>query len=105
MLLDDIKVALRIRNTNFAFDEGEIEPLIDAARHELMLSGISAEKVKAEIPVSALESDMDPLIKRAITVYVKANFGFDNPDADKLKDSFEMLRNHLSLAGDYNAIP
>jgi hypothetical protein len=104
MLIDELKIALRIRNNNFAFDS-EIEGLIEGARHELMLSGISSEKVQSDVEASALDVDLDPLIKRAITVYVKANFGWDNPDSEKLSNSFQMLKNHLSTSGDYNAIP
>ncbi|HFK2719152.1 TPA: hypothetical protein ACG1DY_005001, partial [Escherichia coli] len=73
----------------------EVIDLIEAARQDLILSGVSSEKA---------EDDSDPLIKRAVTTYVKANFGFDNPDAKRLQESYDMLKNHLSLAGDYNAL-
>jgi uncharacterized phage protein (predicted DNA packaging) len=82
---------------NMAFDT-EVQDLIDAARQDLKLAGISSVKADAE-------DDIDPLIKRAITTYAKANFGYDNPDADRLKDSYESLKNHMSLSGDYNAVP
>lgn len=96
-LFDDIKPALRISKSNKAFDT-EVQDLIDAARQDLKLAGISASMVGAE-------NGIDPLIKRAITTYTKANFGYDNPDADRLKDSYESLKNHMSLSGDYNAVP
>jgi hypothetical protein len=82
---------------NLAFDI-EVQDLIDAARQDLKLAGISSVKADAE-------DNIDPLIKRAITTYAKANFGYDNPDADRLKDSYESLKNHMSLSGDYNAVP
>jgi uncharacterized phage protein (predicted DNA packaging) len=88
-MLNDIKTALRISHT--ALDT-EILDLIEEARADLMLSGISDLKAN---------DDKDPLIKRAIKTYCKANFGFDNPDSDKLNRSYESLKNHLSLAGDY----
>lgn len=93
-MLQDIKPKLRISTSNNAFDQ-EILDLIDEARHDLMLSGVSSVKAK---------DDNDPLIKRAITTYCKANFGYDNPDVDRLNRSYEMLKQHLSLAGDYNAV-
>jgi uncharacterized phage protein (predicted DNA packaging) len=96
-LIDDIKPTLRISKMNLAFDT-EVSDLIDAARQDLKLAGISSVKVDAE-------DNIDPLIKRAITTYTKANFGYDNPDADRLKDSYESLKNHMSLSGDYNAVP
>jgi uncharacterized phage protein (predicted DNA packaging) len=94
MILDDVKVALRI--SNIAFD-GEIEDLIAGARQDLIITGISSEKANAT-------NEMDPLIKRAIITYCKAHFGYDNPDSDRLQKSYEMLKTHLSLAGDYHAI-
>jgi hypothetical protein len=105
LLIDEIKIALRISATNYAFDDGEIDPLMEAARQELMLSGISSEILQKEKEALELDSDLDPLIKRAITIYCKAQFGFDNPDSEKLMNSFEMLKSHMSLSGDYNAIP
>jgi uncharacterized phage protein (predicted DNA packaging) len=94
MMLADMKRALRINNT--AYDD-EIIDLIDEARGDLILSGLSESVVNNETVV-------DPLIKRAIRTYVKANFGWDNPDSTKLQDSYEMLKGHLSLSGDYDAI-
>lgn len=93
-MLSNAKLALRISHNTL---DGEIEDLISAARQELILSGISADMVKAE-------TNMDPLIKRAIITYVKANFGFDNPDSEKLNQAFQSLKAHMSLAGDYHAI-
>jgi len=91
-MLESVKLALRITNTAF---DGEISDLIEAARQELILSGVSSSKASDE---------SDPLIKRAITTYVKANFGWDNPDSEKLNQAFQSLKMHLSLAGDYNVV-
>lgn len=92
-MLNDIKTALRISQSNTSFDM-EIQDLIEAARLDLQQSGISFDKAK---------DDEDPLIKRAITVYCKANFGYDsNTSAERFRDSYVMLKQHLSLAGDYN---
>lgn len=92
-MLNSVKLSLRISNT--AFDE-EIIDLIEAARQDLQLSGVSSLKVK---------DDTDPLIKRAITTYVKAHFGFDNPESGRFLSSYESLKMHLSLAGDYIDVP
>lgn len=88
-LLDKIKKSLRI--TSPAFDE-EVGDLILAAREDLVLSGV--DKAKAIL-------DDDPLIIRAITIYAKANFGFDNPDADRLQQSYNMIKAHLTLSQEY----
>ena len=91
-MLAEVKVALRV--TSNAFDS-EITALIDAARSELKLSGIRADKA---------ESATDVLICRAIILYAKANFGYDNTEAERFQESFESLRSHLSLAGDYREL-
>lgn len=88
-ILDDAKLALRISNTAF---DNEINDLISAARQDLTLSGILDTKAN---------DDSDVLIKRAIIVYVKANFGFDNPDVEKLQQSYESLKISLALSTDY----
>ncbi len=89
LILNDIKTVLRISNT--AYDT-EITDLISAARSDLMLAGILPSKAN---------NDTDPLIKRAITVYVKAHFGWNNPDSEKLKQSYDMLKAHLVLSQEY----
>lgn len=88
-MLDDVKLALRISNQ--AYDV-EIADLIDAAKLDLQISGVN--KI----------DETDPLIKRAIIVYVKAHFGYDNPDAERLQQSYVLLKQHLSIAGDYDVV-
>ena len=88
-LLDDIKLTLRISNTAF---DSEISDLISAAQSDLKLSGVLESKVN---------DDTDPLIKRAIIIYVKANFGWNNPDAERLQHSYNMLKIHLALSQEY----
>lgn len=89
-MFEDVKLALRISNS--AFDQ-EIVDLIESARMDLIISGVS--------PLMA-NSDTDPLIKRAIIIYCKSSFGYENADAERLNKSYMMLKQHLSLAGDYN---
>ncbi|MFJ8268528.1 head-tail connector protein [Peribacillus asahii] len=91
-MLEAIKLSLRVSHN--ALDD-ELLDLIEAAQHDLILSGVSSEKAEAE-------TDVDPLIKRAITIYVKANFVSDSKDAERFQCSYDMLKNHLTLAGDYN---
>ena len=65
-MLEIIKQALRVSGNDL--DE-EITDLIEAAKADLILSGVHKDNVE----------DDDPLIKRAITVYCKANFGYEDP--------------------------
>lgn len=90
-MLKKTKTALRISQSNTAFDD-EVNDLISAARDDLRLAGVLRLKV---------EDDNDSLIKRAIVVYCKANFGLDNPDSEKLQRSYDMLKAHLTLSQEY----
>jgi len=89
-ILTDCKAALRISSTTTAFNT-EITDLIAAAKADLGLSGILDEHL----------DDTEALVKRAIITYVKANFGWNNPEAERLQKSYEMLKNHLTLSADY----
>jgi uncharacterized phage protein (predicted DNA packaging) len=87
-LIDDIKDILRVSGNDL---DTEILDLIEAAKADLQLSGVHSTKV----------NDADPLIKRAITVFCKANFGWDNPEADRFQKSYDMLKQHLTLSTEY----
>lgn len=87
------RAALRINHPRF---DGEISDLIAAARADLRdLGGLKADKVADEA---------DPLIKRAITAYVKADFGLDNADAGKYRESYEALKKHLMMSDEYKDV-
>ncbi len=87
--VNSVRQYLRVSHEYF---DGEISDLIGAARADLIMGGISPEKVNDE---------SDPLIKRAVVVYVKAEFGLDNADAEKYKESYNMLKRHLMLSNEY----
>lgn len=88
-MLEDIKNSLRISGNDL---DTEISDLIDSAKADLKLSGIQS--------YSVIESD--PLIKRAITLYCKANFGYEDPRlAERFDDSYRSLKQHLALSAEY----
>ncbi len=87
--LSEVKIALRVSNTAL---DSEISDLMAAARQDLILSGV--------LPAKA-NSTTDSLIKRAVVTYVKAHFGWDNPDHERLLAAYHQLKMHLTLAGDY----
>ena len=89
--LTSIRQYMRIPST--AFDP-ELKDLINAARADLVLGGVLEAKANDET---------DPLIKKAVTTYVKAEFGLDNEDADRLRASYKEQRNGLSLSDSYIA--
>jgi uncharacterized phage protein (predicted DNA packaging) len=88
-LIDDVKLRLRISGDDV---DDEISDLIDVAKSDLILSGV-------------LKTDYtDPLIKQAIITYCKANFGWDNPEAERLQEAYDLLKSHLSLVEEYNEV-
>lgn len=84
-MLESIKQSLRISNN--AYDD-EIKDLIEACKLDLKISGVA----------SSLIIDTDPLIKQAVKSYIKAHFGYDNPDSDKFKESYSLLKQHLAIS-------
>lgn len=84
-MLEDVKRELRISNT--AYDR-EVIDLIEAAKADLKIPQIDAAKIV----------ETDPLIKRAIILYCKANFGLDNKDSEKYQSAYENLSERLSLS-------
>lgn len=86
-MLEKVKLALRIKSIKL--DE-EIEDLIGACKIDLSISGV--RKINEE----------DPLIQRAVIIYCKANFGMDNKESEKYQKSYDLLKQSLSLCGDYN---
>ena len=89
MMLQDIKDALRVSGNDL---DTEIQDLIDAAKADLQLSGVHPSKI----------IDTDPLIKRAVVVYCKAHFGYEEPaQAELFLRSYLALKAHLALSKEY----
>lgn len=86
-MLQKVKLALRIKSNKF---DDEIQDLISACKIDLSISGV--RKVRED----------DPIIQRVIILYVKANFGLDNNDSEKYYKYYLLLKQSLSLCGDYN---
>lgn len=86
-MLERVRKYLR---ENEGYSDEEIQDLIDAAKADLQLSGVHPTKLK----------DADPLIKRAITVYCKAHFGYDE-QAERFQRSYDSLKTHLTLSIEY----
>lgn len=90
-LVDDVKLALRVDGTDL---NAELTDLIAAAKADLELSGVAEAKV----------IDTDMLIKRAVISYCKANFGYEDPNySAKFQASYDSLKNHLVMSGEYSA--
>lgn len=87
-LIDDVRKNLRISST--AYDTAEITPLIDACKIDLKNAGVSETKIDTP----------DALVTRAIVLYCKANFGYDD-NAERFQRAYEALKISLALAGEY----
>ena len=90
--LASFRLALRITSQDL---DGEIIDLIRAAREDLALAGISFVLAAAET---------DPLIKRAIVTYVKAEFGLDNEDAEQYRVSYQRQKVALAMSSAYTGL-
>lgn len=89
-LIEDVSTALRVTSQAYM---NEISDLVEAAKADLHISGID----------QLVETD--PLVKRAVILYCKAHFGYENKDADRLMVSYNLLRNHLAFSSDYHDYP
>ncbi len=87
--VEDMRKAVRINHNKH---NGEISDLVEAAKADLQLGGIITARV---------EDETDMLIKKAITAYIKAEFGLDNSDAGKYRESFESLKNRMAVSDYY----
>lgn len=89
-MFEDVKRSLRVSHHHI---DDDIEEWIEEARQDLILSGVSSDK--------AID-DEDALIKRAIKTYAKSQFHTDIAQAERFKFAYDLLKTHLTMAGDYN---
>lgn len=80
-IISKVKTALRIRSKDEGLNE-EVADLVDAAILDLASSGINED----------LENQ---LFAQAVIVYCKAQFGFDNPDSERLNDSYISMKHKM----------
>ena len=85
-LLAPVKLWLRISSSKM---DDELAQTIDACKLDLSNSG-----------VKNLDSN-DPLIRQAVKLYCKAQFGYDD-SSGAFSKAYEHLKAALSLSGDYN---
>lgn len=89
-LLDEIRAILRVSAREVEVDgektltssmDGEISLLIDAAIDDLVDKGVDPEFVG--------DGSGEPLVKRCIALFCKANFGYDNDEAERFDESYD----------------
>lgn len=93
-LLEDVKVALRVGHDA---TDSEIADLITAAVFDIANKGISTTWLGTDPfdPSFSIE-DIDEaalpvMAKRAIVTYAKANYGYDNDEAERLGKSYDSI--------------
>lgn len=93
-LLEDVKVALRVEHDA---TDSEIEDLITAAIFDIANKGISTawlgtDPMDASFSINDVNEDALPaMAKRAVVTYVKANYGYDNDEAERLMRSYDSI--------------
>ena len=90
-LTEKMRAALRISSTSEKITE-EINDCIAACKADMKNDGVKVIK------------ETDGLIIRAITLYCKAEFGFNNA-AEQFRKSYDALKMRLSLSVEYNTAP
>lgn len=97
-MLDKVKAACRITST--AYDD-ELTDLIAAAKLDLTISGVVHDDLDLDTDADADgEEGADPLIRRAIITYCRANLGSPD-DYDRLKAAYDAQKGLLSMATGY----
>lgn len=87
-LTEKMRAALRISSTSEKITE-EINDCIAACKADLANDGVNRIDEK------------DGLIIRAVTLYCKAEFGYNN-NAEKFRNSYDTLKMRLSMSQEYN---
>jgi len=91
--LNDIKPYLRLDPSNTSFDP-EVQDLINAAQADLVKAGVAQD---------VLDSG-DPLVRRAISTYCKANFGYDPDNQPFMTESYTKMKIALMNITDYQPL-
>ena len=90
-LTEKMRAALRISSTSEKITE-EINDCIIACKADLVNDGVKVVK------------ETDGLIIRAITLYCKAEFGYNN-NSEKFRKSYDTLKMRLAMSKEYNILP
>lgn len=87
-LKNQIRKDLRINNEEY---DDEIKSLIQTSIEDLKTSSIASSYFDEE-------EELRPMLETAIKTYCKANFGYDNPDAERLQNSYELQKQKLAIS-------
>jgi len=105
-LLEDVKVALRVGHDA---TDSEVNDLIAAAIFDMANKGVSVTWLGTDPMDTSFsiydvdEGTLPVMAKRAIITYAKANYGYDNDDAERLTKSYDSMVCSL-LNSRFNAV-
>lgn len=88
-LLEKVKTACRVTTTAY---NNEFTDLISAAFSDLGITDIRADVL--------VETDIDPLVERAVITYCRLNFGSPE-EYERLKASYDEQKAQLSMSSRY----
>lgn len=88
--VEDIRKSMRISHTSL---DSDIQRNMDACLLDMKRVGINI-----------VENEQDALIGKAMEIYCKADFDYQNK-GEQFRKSYESLRDALSLCGDYRKEP
>lgn len=77
-LLDDVKVAVRVKSTA---TDSEIQALVDAAFADMKRVGVDEALLDVDSPHA--------LVRSAVLCFVKARYGYDNEDASRFESAYK----------------
>lgn len=83
-LIGELKGKIRVKSEEAG---KEISDLVLACKKELELAGVYGD-------------ESDPLYRQAISLYCKANYGYDE-GTERFQEAFESLKDTMALSGDY----
>ena len=84
--IDGLMMKIRVKSS---VAKDELAALVESAVRDLDISGVYVTDLK------------EPLCERAVTLYCKANYGYDK-DSEKFRAAYAALRDAMSLSGDYS---
>lgn len=85
-LLDDMRKAVRVTSDKF---DGELETLIGSALYDMERVGVNPALLEVDEDGSLVEDNA--FVKNAVTCYCKANFGYDNAEADRFDAAYRRI--------------
>ena len=83
-LLDDIRLALRLSTDVM---DSEVQMFVDAALYDMERVGVNPDLLLVD------EDDNLPnaFVRNAVTCYCKAQYGYDNAEADRFDESYRRI--------------